>query len=135
MSCCEVRKMKTLTIEWKHLDKDGATCVRCQDTGKTLAEVIGELKRECKETGVQVVFRETLLGTSRIRESNQILFHGVPLEDLLPGAVAGENACPSCCDLLGQEVSCRTTVSEGRTYEPIPESLIRAAACRAVGCC
>jgi hypothetical protein len=127
--------MKTLTIEWKHLDKAGATCVRCRDTGKTLAEVVGELTRECKETGVQVIFVETFLGTSRIRESNQILFNGVPLEGLLPGAVAGENACPSCCDLLGQETSCRTIVSEGRTYEAVPESLIRAAACRAVRCC
>lgn len=96
---------------------------------------MGELTRECKETGVQVIFVETLMGTSRIRESNQILFNGVPLEDLLPGAVAGENPCHSCCDLLGQETSCRTIVREGRTYEAIPESLIRAAACPAVGCC
>ncbi|MGB7970339.1 MAG: DUF2703 domain-containing protein [Candidatus Deferrimicrobiaceae bacterium] len=127
--------MKTLTIEWKHLDKDGATCVRCRDTGKTLAEVVGELKHECKETGVRVVFRETVLGADRIRESNQILFNGVPLENLLPGAVAGENACQSCCDLLGQETSCRTIERDGKRYEAIPESLIRAAACRVAGCC
>lgn len=127
--------MKTLTIEWKHLDMDGATCVRCRDTGKTLAEVVGELANECREAGVQVVFRETALGADRIRESNEILFNGVPLEDLLPGAVAGENACQSCCDLLGQETSCRTVESGGTTYEAIPESLIRAAACRAAGCC
>lgn len=127
--------MKTLTIEWKHLDMDGATCVRCRDTGKTLAEVVGELANECREAGVQVVFRETALGTDRIRESNEILFNGVSLEDLLPGAVAGENACQSCCDLLGQETSCRTVESGGMTYEAIPESLIRAAACRAAGCC
>lgn len=127
--------MKTLTIEWKHLDKDGATCVRCRDTGKTLAEVVGELKRECKETGVQIVFRETLLGTDRIGESNQILFNDVPLEDLLPGAVAGESACQSCCDLLGQETTCRTIERDGKTYEAIPESMIRAVACRAAGCC
>jgi len=40
--------MKTLTIEWKHLDKEGATCVRCSDTGKTLAEVVKDLSREWK---------------------------------------------------------------------------------------
>ena len=127
--------MKTLTIEWKHLDMDGATCVRCRDTGKTLAEVVGELKLDCKEAGVQVVFRETLLGTNKIRESNQILFNGVPLEDLLPDAIAGENVCQSCCDLLGQETSCRTIEREGKTYEAILESPIRMAACRAAGCC
>lgn len=127
--------MKTLTIEWRHLDKDGATCVRCRDTGRTLAEVVGELERECKETGVQVVLQETLLGTDRTRESNQILFNGVPLENLLPSAVAGENACQSCCDLLGQETFCRTIESDGKTYEVIPESMIREAACRAAKCC
>ena len=130
-----MRRTKTLTIEWKHLHKDGATCVRCRDTGRTLAEVVGELKRECKEIGVQVVFRETLLGTGRIRESNQILFNDVPLEDLLPGVVAGENMCRSCCDLLGQETFCRTIESGGKTYEAIPERLIREAACRAAVCC
>lgn len=127
--------MKVLTIEWRHLDKDGATCVRCRDTGKTLAEVVGELERECRESGVRVVFRETLLGTDRIRESNQVLFNGVLLEDLLPDAAAGENACTSCCDLLGEETSCRTIESGGKTYEAVPERMIRAAACRAIGCC
>ena len=38
--------MKTLEIEWKHLDKEGATCIRCKDTGRTLAEVIKGLTRE-----------------------------------------------------------------------------------------
>jgi len=66
--------MKTLMIEWKHLDMDGATCVRCRDTGKTLAEMVGELKRECRQAGVRVVFRETLLGTNRIR-----LFTSLPI--------------------------------------------------------
>jgi hypothetical protein len=127
--------VKTLTIEWKHLDKEGATCMRCRDTGKTLAQVVGELGRECEGKGVRIVFRETLLGASGFRESNQILFNGIPLEELLPGAAAGENACASCCDLLGQETSCRTIEHEGKIYEAIPERLIRAAACRAVGCC
>ena len=127
--------MKTLTIEWKHLEKDGATCVRCGDTGKTLAQVVGELARECEGTGVRIVFRETPLDAGRLRESNQILFDGVPLEELLPGAAAGENACASCCDLLGRETSCRTVEHEGKVYEAIPEHLIRAAACRAAGCC
>jgi hypothetical protein len=27
MSCCDVRKTKTLEIEWKHQDKEGATCL------------------------------------------------------------------------------------------------------------
>ncbi|HEY6007318.1 MAG TPA: DUF2703 domain-containing protein [Geobacteraceae bacterium] len=31
--------MKELTIEWRHYDREGATCLRCSITGKTLQEV------------------------------------------------------------------------------------------------
>lgn len=122
-------------IEWKHLVQDDATCVRCSDTGKTLAQLIGELARECEGNGVRIVFRETPLGPDRLRESNQILFDGIPLMDVLPGAVAGENPCASCCYLLGQTTFCRTIEHEGKVYEAIPERLIRAAACQVAGCC
>jgi len=27
MSCCEMRKTKTVETEWKRLDKEGATCI------------------------------------------------------------------------------------------------------------
>lgn len=35
-----------LTIEWRHLDVDGATCVRCSETGKTLQDVTEDLTQE-----------------------------------------------------------------------------------------
>jgi len=135
MPCCEVRKMKTLTIEWKHLDKEGATCVRCSDTGKTLAEVVKDLSREWKGSGIRIEFKETLLKAGEIRQSNQILFNGKLLEDLIPGATAGESSCASCCDMIGKDVVCRTVEHEGAAYESIPERLIRAATCRATGYC
>jgi hypothetical protein len=127
--------MNTLEIEWKHLDKEGATCIRCKDTGKTLAEVVRDLTRECEGCGVRVAFKETLLGAGEIRQSNQILFNGIPLESLVPGASAGESSCASCCDLTGKDVACRTVEHEGTVYEAIPERLIRTAAGRAAGCC
>jgi len=127
--------MKTLTIEWKHLDKEGATCVRCSDTGKTLAEVVKDLSREWKGSGIRIEFKETLLKAGEIRQSNQILFNGIPLESLVPGASAGESSCASCCDLTGEDVACRTVEHEGTVYEAIPERLIRTAAGRAAGCC
>ena len=135
MPCCEVRRMKTLTIEWKHLDKEGATCLRCSDTGKTLAEVVEGLSREWEAAGIRIELKETLLKAGEIRLSNQILFDGRLLEDLVPGAAAGESSCASCCDLLGEDVACRTVEHEGTAYESIPERLIRAAACRAAANC
>ena len=127
--------MKMLQIEWKHLDKEGATCVRCTDTGRTLAEVLKELARECKGSGIRVEFKETLLKASEIRQSNQIFFNGKLLEDLVPGATAGESSCASCCGIIGEDVACRTVEHDGTVYEAIPEHLIRVAAGRAVGCC
>ncbi len=128
--------MKTLEIEWRHLDKEGATCIRCEDTGRTLAEVVKVLTSECEESGIRVAFKETLLGAGEIRQSNQILFNGIPIESLVPGASGGESSCASCCDLTGEEdVACRTVEQEGTVYEAIPERLIRTTAGRAAGCC
>jgi len=127
--------MKTLTIEWKHLYKEGATCVRCSDTGKTLADVVKDLTREWEGSGIRIEFKETLLGEGDIRHSNQILFNGRSLEDIIPGPTAGESSCASCCDLIGKDVACRAVEHEGTVYEAIPERLIRAAACPATGYC
>ncbi len=125
--------MKTLAVEWRHLEHRGRTCDRCADTGQAVREVVAELQQELGREGVAVSFTETVLGEDRISESNQVLFNGVPLEDLLPGARAGENACCSCTELLGAEVSCRTVAVGLQTYEAVPAKLIRQAARKAVG--
>lgn len=125
--------MRTLEIEWRHYEKDGATCLRCSATGKTLQQVLAELQQELAAEGVQVHFTETKLPGSRLAESNTILFNGVPLEELLAGAGSGSSECASCACLVGNETVCRTVVYGGRSYEEIPEELIRQAAWRAAG--
>lgn len=125
--------MTDLTIEWRHYEKEGATCVRCSATGMTLEEVISELRDELAGRGVRVAFVETKLGEEQIPESNIILFNGIPLEDLLSGATTSENACASCSCLTGTATSCRTVEYAGKTYEDIPAELIRAAAYKALG--
>lgn len=117
--------MKTLVIEWKHLESQGRTCDRCSDTGQAVREVVAELEQDLGREGVAVSFTETVLGEDRIPESNQILFNSVLLEDLLPGATAGENACCSCTELLGVETSCRTVEVGRQAYEANPAELIR----------
>lgn len=125
--------MRELTIEWRHYDKEGATCVRCSATGQSLDEVVAALREELAPRGVRIVFTETRLTEEQIPESNLILFNGIPLEEILTGAKASENSCSSCSCLAGAETSCRTVEFEGATYEEIPADLIRTAAYKALG--
>jgi hypothetical protein len=131
--------MKKLTIEWLHLDveTDGeaTTCVRCAGTGEALADVVEALAHECRPTAVEISFKETKLAPSEVSRSNLVLVNGVPIEDVLPGASSSQNACQSCCELIGRETDCRTVEYGGETYETIPAALIRQAACAVAGCC
>ncbi len=127
--------MKTLEIEWRHLDQDGRTCLRCSDTLQSLQQVVTQLAAECAPRGVTIAYRETKLSLEQLSESNLILFNGVPLESVLPGASASENECESCGDLCGQPSVCRTVTVGGQTFEAIPAALIRQAACAVAQCC
>lgn len=127
--------MPTLEIEWRHLDKDGRTCLRCSDTLQSLQQVTAQLAAECAPHGVHIVYRETRLSSEQLAESNLILFNGLPLESVLPGASASESECLSCGELCGQPSFCRTVTVGGQTFEAIPATLIRQAACAVVQCC
>ena len=122
-----VGKMKTLSIEWRHLDLDKGTCLRCSKTGKTLQQVISELKKELKDKNVRILFSETKLSEKQIKQSNMILIDGKPIETILSGAEVGENYCSSCSCLTGNETYCRTVAYKGETFEEIPEKIIRMA--------
>ena len=127
--------MTMLEIEWRHLDKDGRTCLRCSDTLQSLQQVIQQLAVECAPRGVRIIYRETKLPIEQLSQSNLILFNGVPLEALLPGASTSENECQSCGDLCGEPSFCRTITVGSRTFEAIPATLIRQAACTVAQCC
>lgn len=120
--------MKTLHIEWRHLDEKGETCLRCSKTGKTLSQVIKKLRKELQKNDVVIRFREIKLSKSKLAQSNMILFNGVPLEEILSGAKTSESPCQSCCNLIGKDVQCRSMEYEGNIYEEIPEELVRKAA-------
>lgn len=125
--------VKRLDIEWRHYEKKGATCLRCSATGKTLEEVVAELREELAPRGIRINFTETRLTEGEIPESNMILFNSVPLEKVLSGAGVSENLCASCACLTGTESFCRTIEYEGKTYEEIPEELIRKAVYKVIG--
>jgi len=127
--------MKTLEIEWRHLDQDGRTCLRCSDTLQSLQQVITQLAVECAPRGVHIAYRETKLPLEQLSQSNLILFNDIPLESVLPGASASESECLSCGDLCGKPSVCRTVSVAGHTFEAIPATLIRQAACAVAHCC
>jgi hypothetical protein len=125
--------MSELSIEWRHYEKEGSTCLRCSATRKTLEDVVAELRTELAPQGIRITFTETKLTEEQIQESNMILFNGIPLEGLLSGVEASENPCASCACLTGRETTCRTVEYKGKTYEEISEELIRKAVSKVIG--
>ena len=127
--------MKTVTVEWRHLDIGGKTCDRCGETGQGIAELVQRLQEECRPKGVEILFTETKVTEAEIGQSNLVLINGVPLETLLPLTTAAESSCCSCGELTGKEESCRTIVRHGQVYEAIPREFIREAICKVAQCC
>jgi len=124
--------MKILKIEWKHLDVKGETCDLCYDTGENLANEVKRLNRKLNPQGIKVEITETKLDDTQIKESNIILFDGVPIEDILNIEVV-DKYCDSCSTLVGTETFCRTVTYEGNEYEDIPAKAIRQAALKSLG--
>ncbi|HCC07210.1 MAG TPA: hypothetical protein DEP72_03460 [Clostridiales bacterium] len=124
--------MKTLKIEWRHLDVVGETCNRCYDTGENLTQEVKRLNRVLQPQGIVVELTESKLDETQIAESNIIIFNGVPIEDILNIEVS-KNYCDSCTSLLGTEAYCRTVMYDGSEYEDIPAKAIREAAYKALG--
>lgn len=126
---------KKITIEWKHLDKEGNTCNRCSNTGRELGKVIERLNKECGGKKIKVIFKETKLTAKEIAESNEVLINGVKIEDILPKARASESYCSSCCKFTGKETNCRAIEVDNVFYETISANLVRNAVCKIAQCC
>jgi len=124
--------LKTLKIEWRHLDVQGETCDRCYDTGENLANEVKRLKRVLEPQGIAIELTETKLDDSQIPQSNSVIFNGVPIENILDIEIS-ENYCDSCTALLGKETYCRAVKFEGVEFEDIPAKAIRQAAYKALG--
>lgn len=125
--------MKQITIEWRHIDEKGDTCLRCSETGKTLHQVIAEFKKELKSRNIKLIFKETKLSRAQIDQSNMILINDTPIEQILSGVNNSQNYCSSCSCLTGTDAYCRTVEYNGKQYEEIPEIIIRRAVLKAAG--
>lgn len=116
--------MNKIVIEWKHFDKNGATCDRCSQTGNNLQTVIKDLQKD-----YDIKFIETKLTEDRMSESNQIIINGKLIEDLIPDTEVGQNFCSSCTDLTENSSDCHCrTINQGEAiFEDIPSDLIKTA--------
>ena len=125
--------MKTHTIEWKHLDRNGRTCDRCGETGANLRATIRKLNTSYRSRGLRFRLKETRLTPERLAESNTILIDGRPLESILPATRAISTECGSCGELTGQPSECRALSHNGTIDETISPELIRHALLKAAG--
>lgn len=60
---------RELAIEWRHYDKEGATCDRCAATGTSVKEVVAELAKELDLRGVTVKLKEISLPQEQMAQS------------------------------------------------------------------
>ena len=125
--------MKTHTVQWKHLDQNGRTCDRCDETGANLRAVIKKLNSSLGSRRVRFRLEETRLGRERLAESNSILIDGQPLETILPATRLTSTECGSCGELTGEAADCRAVSQDGTLYETIPAEIIHDALCKAAG--
>ena len=123
-----------LDVEWRHVGENvDSTCERCAATGRTLQDVLDEIRPMLSAQRIRIRVKETVLPHDRIGESNIILFNGIPIEDLIDEASVGLTPCVSCSCMTGTDAQCRALVCGDRTYEEIPADIIRRAALKAVG--
>lgn len=124
--------MRTVTIEWRHLDIEGDTCDRCFETGETLKAEVTRLNQALKSYDVRVEWFETKLDAADIEQSNMILISGQPIETIIDLKVE-ENYCGSCTDLVGSTSYCRSIVYGGKAYDDVPAFAIRDAVYKVLG--
>lgn len=124
--------MKTLLIEWRHLDVDGETCERCSQTGLALVEETRLLNRKLESRDVKIKLKETKIKKERISESNLILIDDVPIEKIIDIKLV-ESFCRSCSDLVGSDTYCRAVYYRGKKYDDVPRVAIREAVAKSLG--
>lgn len=115
--------MKTITIEWQRLVREGQTCDRCTDTGSATGAAVEKLRNCLSQIGVDVRLETKSLDPSTFEkapaESNRIRIDGKTLEEWLDGTTGRSQCCGPCGD-----AGCRTVTVDGTTYETVPEELI-----------
>jgi len=119
-------------MEWKHFDKKGKTCIRCNNTGVQLKQAIAELKTQLEEKDIEIQLKEIKLTENQMDISNSLFFNGVPIEDVLDEVSVLRNTCNSCGDLTGNPCSCRAVQTKNTVHDDIPKEIIKQAILKSV---
>jgi ribosomal protein S27AE len=132
MDCCSPDR--EVVVEVRRLVVDGRTCARCGDAWDAALHAVRETEGELAGAGTRVRLVERPLPPERIAESNSVLVDGRPVEEWLAGEVsAGTSECPSCSDIVGLPVCCRTYEIAGEPAEALSADAIARAIRRAAG--
>lgn len=115
--------MKKLKIQWRHYDKKGETCTRCNNTGDNIKIAIESISNDQQFKDIKIDYNEIKLKADKMLESNTVLINGQKLEDIL-NARASENYCHSCSCLEGKSTNCRTVLYGGEVYEDLSVAII-----------
>lgn len=115
--------MRIIRIEWKHYDKEGETCTRCNTTGDNIKAALEAISEDRSRKKIKIDYKETILEADKMPESNTVIINGQKIEDIL-NAKASENYCHSCSCLAGSDTNCRTIELSGQSYESIPKEMI-----------
>ncbi|MDI6712414.1 MAG: DUF2703 domain-containing protein [Anaerosomatales bacterium] len=132
MGCCSPDR--EVAVEVKRLVMGGQTCERCGDAWDAALAAVRAVEGELAGYGVRVRLIETQLPPERITESNTVLVAGRPAEEWLDGAVLpSDSDCPSCGELVGEPVCCRSYEVAGEEVEALTPEVIATAIRRAAG--
>lgn len=123
--------MEELTIEWKHYDKEGETCARCNNTGDNIKLALEAVSTDDAYKNIKINYKETILKASQMPDSNTVIINGQKLEHIL-NAKASENYCYSCSCLASSGTNCRTIELNNESYESIPKEMILEAIDRSI---
>ena len=123
---------KSLHIEW-HYPAERKFSFRCSGKGKSLQDIVDEIREELKDKGIEVILTEKPLSDSDAEQVHTLFFNGVLLEDIL-AEVAGGGSCSACGCKTSVDPFCRSMeYIDGEIIEEIPAEVIREAALKAAG--
>lgn len=114
---------RPLEIELLYLDLE--TCDRCRSTGDTLREAVEEARKILAPSGVEVTLREILVTSGA--QARRLAFRNSPTIRSMGRDLSfevKENACGSCSEIAGRDITCRAWTWQGKEYAFPPKAML-----------
>lgn len=122
---------RKLKIDFLYLDLE--VCTRCQGTGNTLDEAIGDVANVLQAAGIEVLVNKVNVISEELAIQYQFVSSPTIRIDGRDIAMdVKENLCESCGDLCGDSVDCRVWTWQGVEYDQPPKAMVIDAILKAV---